>query len=121
MGIKSNFIEMVKGGYPDFDSQNDSVEIEFEGGGDSFGSFSYISIWPNREGELNLSDHWDTLFDIIDNSGVAYNWNNGGTTGRIEYNMNGEQELTVSTIMMEEYWGEIEDDEEVSDENYKSE
>lgn len=121
MGVKNNFIEMIKGGYPDFDSQNDSVEIEFEGGGDSFGSFSYISIWPNREGELNLSDHWDTLFDIIDNSGVAYNWNNGGTTGRIEYNLDGRQELTVSTIISEEYWGEVEDDEEVGEENSKSE
>jgi len=36
--------------------------------------------------------------------------------------MNGEQELTVSTIMMEEYWGEVDDDEEeVGEVNSKSE
>ena len=31
MGIKQSFIEMIKSGYPDFDPQNDTVEIEFEG------------------------------------------------------------------------------------------
>jgi hypothetical protein len=72
MGLKKRFIEMIKSGYSEFDPQNDSVEIEFEGGGDSFGSFYFVSVYPNREGELNLSDHWDTLFDVIDNSGVAY-------------------------------------------------
>ena len=50
MGLVKRFVEMVKSGYPEFDPQKDTVEIEFEGGGDSFGSFSYISIWPSREG-----------------------------------------------------------------------
>jgi hypothetical protein len=113
MGIKKSFIEMIKSGYPDFDPQNDTVEIEFEGGGDSFGSFSYVGIYPQREGVLNLDDHWSFLFQILDESGVEYNWNNAGTSGKIEYNMNSEQEITVSTIVSEEYWGEIyEEDEE---------
>lgn len=113
MGIKKSFIEMIKSGYPDFDPQNDTVEIEFEGGGDSFGSFSYVGIYPHREGILNLDDHWSFLFQILDESGVEYNWNNAGTSGKIEYNMNSEQEITVSTIVSEEYWGEIyEEDEE---------
>jgi len=113
MGIKKSFIEMIKSGYPDFDPQNDTVEIEFEGGGDSFGSFSYIGIYPNREGSLDLNDHWNFLFQILDESGVEYNWNNAGTSGKIEYNMNSEEEITVSTIVSEEYWGEIyEEDEE---------
>ena len=115
MGIKQNFIVMIKSGYPDFDPQNDTVEIEFEGGGDSFGSFSYVGIYPHREGILNLDDHWSFLFQILDESGVEYNWNNAGTSGKIEYNMNSEQEITVSTIVSEEYWGEIyEEDEEES-------
>lgn len=123
MGVKSNFIEMVKSGYPDFDPKNDTVEIEFEGGGDSFGSFSYISVYPKREGSLELDSHWDLLFNILDSSGVTYNWNNGGTTGRIEYNLEGNQELSVSTSVSEEYWGTIEedDDEYVDVENSKSE
>jgi hypothetical protein len=51
-------------------------------------------------------------------SGVNYNWNNAGTTGNIKYNEEGEQEITVYTIVSEEYWGGIEeeDDEELDDE-----
>jgi hypothetical protein len=118
MGVKKRFIEMVQSGYPEFDPQNDTLEIEFEGGGDSFGSFSYISIWPNRDGSLNLEDHFDLLYEIIEMSGVNYNWNNAGTTGNIKYNEEGEQEITVYTIVSEEYWGGIEeeDDEELDDE-----
>jgi hypothetical protein len=115
MGIKQRFIEMIKSGYPDFDPQNDTVEIEFEGGGDSFGSFSYLGIYPIKEGSLNLDYHWTFLFEILSESGVEYNWNNAGTSGKIEYNMNSEQEITVSTIVSEEYWGKIyEEDEEES-------
>jgi hypothetical protein len=113
MGLKKRFIEMIKSGYPEFDPQNDSVEIEFEGGGDSFGSFSYISIWPQREGsvDLNNTENVDLLYELIGESGVAYNWNDAGTTGNIKYNEEGEQELSVYTIVSEEYWGEIEEDE----------
>ena len=62
-----------------------------------------------------MDDHWTFLFEILSESGVEYNWNNAGTSGKIEYNMNSEQEITVSTIVSEEYWGEIyEEDEEES-------
>lgn len=117
MGLVKRFIEMVQSGYPEFDPQSDSVEIEFEGGGDSFGSFSYISIWPSREGNLNLDDHIDLLFEILEGSGVFYNWNNSGTTGNIKYNEDVERGLSVYTVVSEEYWGEIEDDEEVETTN----
>jgi hypothetical protein len=113
MGLVKRFIEMVQSGYPEFDPQNDSVEIEFEGGGDSFGSFSYLGVWPNREGNVNMEDHTDLLFEILDASGVEYNWNNAGTTGRITYNEDVTGGLSVSTVISEEYWGEIEDEEEV--------
>ena len=113
MGLVKRFIEMVQSGYPEFDPQNDSVEIEFEGGGDSFGSFSYLGVWPNREGSVNMEDHTDLLFEILDESGVGYNWNNAGTTGRITYNEDVTGGLSVSTVISEEYWGEIEDEEEV--------
>ena len=113
MGVKKRFIEMVKSGYPEFDSQNDSVDIEFEGGGDSFGSFSYLGIWPNRDkvDGFNLDDHWDLLFEVLDLSEVDYSWNNAGTSGNIKYNEQGEQELAVYTIVSEEHWGEIYEDE----------
>ena len=32
MSIRKRFIEMIKNGYPEFDQEKDSVEIEFEGG-----------------------------------------------------------------------------------------
>lgn len=111
MGLVKRFVEMVKSGYPEFDPINDSVEIEFEGGGDSFGSFSYISVYPSREGNLNLDDHWDLLFEILDGSGADYNWNDGGTTGNIKYNEEGENELAIYTMLSIEDWGRIEDEE----------
>lgn len=117
MGLVKRFIEMVQSGYPEFDPQNDSVEIEFEGGGDSFGSFSYLGVWPNREGNVNMEDHTDLLFEILDASGVGYNWNNAGTTGRITYNEDVTGGLSVSTVISEEYWGEIEDEEEVDEDS----
>jgi len=114
MGIKKRFIEMIQSGYPDFDPQNDTVEIEFDGGGDSFGSFSYISIWPDREGSIDLfkEENFQLLYEMIEVSGVDYNWNNAGTTGNIKYNENSEQELTVYTIVSEEYWGEVYEEDE---------
>jgi hypothetical protein len=119
MGLKKRFIEMVKSGYPEFDSQNDSVDIEFEGGGDSFGSFSYLGIWPNRDkvDGFNLDDHWDILFEVLDLSEVDYSWNNAGTSGNIKYNEQGEQELAVYTIVSEEHWGEVPEDEDDEVEN----
>ena len=117
MGLVKRFVEMVQSGYPEFDPKNDTVEIEFEGGGDSFGSFSYLGVWPNREGNVNMEDHTDLLFEILDASGVGYNWNNAGTTGRITYNEDVTGGLSVSTVISEEYWGEIEDEEEVDEDS----
>lgn len=111
MGLVKRFVEMVQSGYPEFDPQKDTVEIEFEGGGDSFGSFSHISIWPSREGNLDLGNHWNFLFEILDVSGAEYNWNEGGTTGNIKYNEEGEKELSIYTMVSIEDWGRIESEE----------
>ena len=109
MGVKQSFIEMIKSGYPDFDPQNDTVMIEFEG--DSFGSLPYVT--PYRQGSLDLSVHSNFLFQIIDESDVEYDKNSADNYGKIEYNMNSEEEITVSTIVIRKYWGEIyEEDEE---------
>ncbi len=116
MSIRKRFIEMIKNGYPEFDQEKDSVEIEFEGGGDAFGSFHYIDIYPSREGELDLdeSDNMNLLLEVIDAADVAYNWNDGGTTGNIKYNEEGEKELAIYTMVSNEDWGRIDaEDEEV--------
>jgi len=124
MSIRKRFIEMIKNGYPEFDQENDSVEIEFEGGGDSFGSFHYIDIYPSREGDvdLNESENQKLLLEIIDAAGVSYNWNSAGTTGNIKYNEENEQELAVFTLVSNEDWGTIyAEDEEEETENTKEE
>jgi hypothetical protein len=114
MSIKKRFIEMIKNGYPEFDQENDSVEIDFEGGGDDFGSFGYVYIYPNREGDIDLSEseNRDLLLDIIDAGDVRYTWINNGTTGNIKYNEEGTQELAVYTLVSEEYYGYVEEEEE---------
>ena len=53
------------------------------------------------------------MFEILDGSGVEYNWINAGTTGNIKYNEDVEKGLSVYTIVSDESWGEIEDEEEV--------
>jgi len=116
MGLVKRFVEMVQSGYPEFDPQKDSVEIEFEGGGDSFGSFHYMSVYPHREGELDADKYSDLLFEILDASGVDYTWINAGTTGRITYNDDVERGLSVYTTVSEEHWGEIEEEVETTKE-----
>lgn len=121
MSIRKRFIEMIKNGYPEFDQENDTIEIEFEGGGDSFGSFHSVYFWPERKGELDLTegDNEKLLLEIIDAAGVTYNWNNAGTTGNIKYNEEDEQELAVFSLVSNEDFGTIyaEDDEEVENTN----
>ena len=52
--------------------------------------------------------------EVIDAADVAYNWNDGGTTGNIKYNEEGEKELAIYTMVSNEDWGRIDaEDEEV--------
>jgi hypothetical protein len=117
MGLKKKFLKMIKDGYPSFDGKLDSVIIEFEGGGDSFGSFYdfYISRESDykhkHEGDLDVDENSELLYEILNQSGADFNWNNSGTTGRIRYNENGDEELEIESIISYESWGEILDDE----------
>ena len=54
-----------------------------------------------------MDKHNDFLFEILDESGCGYNWNNV-TTGRIKYNEDDEHTLEVETIVSDEYYGEVE-------------
>jgi hypothetical protein len=117
MGLKKQFLEKIKEHYPEFDPETSEVEIEFCGGGDNFDSFHSIYVsdrkdgkWKELEGEwdMNEDDDIDFLFEIIDATGVSYNFNNAGTTGRIRYE---DGELTCETTVSDEYWGELEEDE----------
>jgi len=122
MGLKKKFLKIIKDGYPSFDGKLDSVIIEFEGGGDSFGSFYdfYISRESDykykHEGDLDVDENSELLYEILNQSGADFNWNNSGTTGRIRYNENGDEELEIESIISYESWGEILDDEEEKEE-----
>ena len=117
MGLKKKFLKIIKDGYPSFDGKLDSVIIEFEGGGDSFGSFYdfYISRESDykhkHEGNLDVDEKSELLYEILNQSGADFNWNNSGTIGRIRYNENGDEELEIESIISYESWGEILDDE----------
>ena len=112
MGLKQQLLDIVKSGYPDFNSETDTFEIEFEGGGDSFGSFYSISLYRtddyqfNFEGEIGLDAHEDFFFSLLDESEVGYNWNDAGTTGRINYE---DGDVNVTTLVSEEYYGSIDE------------
>ena len=49
MSKKAKLLEIVKEGYPDFNPETDNFEIEFEGGGDNFGSFYGMGIYRSGD------------------------------------------------------------------------
>lgn len=92
MGLKRQLLDAVKAGYPQFNEETGGFVIEFEGSGDSFGSFYTFDIWNGDigmqgvlEGSFDLNEHSELLYNIIEASGVDYNWNDVGTQGRISY------------------------------------
>lgn len=116
MGLKRQLLDAVKAGYPDFNEETDEFSIQFSGGGDSFGSFYTFDIWKGgwgmknaMEGSFDLNEHSKLLYNIIEASGVDYNWNDGGTQGKIEYNAEN-RTLTVETQLLYESWVEFEDE-----------
>ena len=116
MGLKKQFLEKVQEHFPEFNKEFGSVEIEFCGGGDNFDSFHYITVdnyidgkHSSVEGSWNMDDDIDFLFKIIDEAGCEYDFNNAGTTGKIIYE---DEELRVETYVSTEYYGEVDDDEE---------
>ncbi len=122
MGLKKQFLAKIKESYPEFDPETSSVEIEFCGGGDNFDSFTYVSVSDYKDGkykelegnfDANTDENTDFLFEIVDATGVSYNFNNAGTTGRIRYE---DGELTCETMVSDEYWGELEEDEDEEEE-----
>lgn len=117
MGLKADFLAKVKAGYPEFNPETDTIEINFEGGGDSFGSFYNIDVsryisgegYKSVEGNWELDADMDFLFQILDEADVQYSWINAGTTGTIRFE---DGELSVETAVTDEFYGTIEDEDE---------
>jgi hypothetical protein len=106
MNTKQQFLEAIKNSYPDFDEELDSVLIKFSGENGYFNGFSTPEIWRmsdesvNIEGEFDLKVHEDLLFQIIDESGIRYNWNDTNVTGEIAYQQwveDGEIEVNLTS------------------------
>jgi hypothetical protein len=121
MGLKKQLLDLVKKNYPTFDAETDGFTIEFEGGGDSFGSFYDFNVFGSEdwrkefEGPINfpIDENFDLFYQIIEQSGVDYNWNDAGTTGKIYYQEHDtDGMLNVECTLSYESYGEIEDDEE---------
>lgn len=111
MGLKKDFIHKIAEHFEGFDDEG-SVEINFNGSGDSFDSFYSIEVcdkdrkWLTSDWKFSVDDE-EFFFRIIDQSGCEYNFNNAGTTGKIVYE---EGTLRVETVIGYESYGDVEDE-----------
>jgi hypothetical protein len=120
MGLKRQLLDAVKESCPNFDETKDWFVIEFEGAGDNFDSFHSFEIgsgdWPQTdrkvEGVFDTDLHNELLYDILETSGAEHNWNNAGTSGKIEYSANQPGVLEVTTTLLFEDYGTVEDEDE---------
>jgi hypothetical protein len=87
MGLKQQLLDSVSSHVPTFDPTKHSFTIEFDGGGDSFDSFSFFDTdAPDWNGDNDTSFLDDNLLlDIIEQSGVNYMFVSGTTVGNIKY------------------------------------
>jgi len=118
MKLKTQLLDVVKQSFPNFNEETDWFVIEFEGAGDSFDSFHSFEIGTESgesiDGRFDLSEHTELLYQIIEASGAEHNWNNAGTVGKIEYNVdedNPAEALEVKTILTHEDSGMVFNDE----------
>jgi hypothetical protein len=96
MGLKQQLLDAVKKGIPKFDENENYFNIEFDGGGDEFGSFLHFDTDAEEDDEDNfdLDDHYELIMEIMDKSGVHYTFQDYGSFCRIEYSGGG---LTIET------------------------
>lgn len=116
MGLKQQLLDAVKKSIPTFDEENDYFVIEFEAGGDSFGSFTHFDTdakcWEDSDDDFNLDEHLDLIISILDESGIEYVFAGGQMLGKIIY--------SNETLKIEsEYLIDGEEDEDDPDEGWK--
>jgi hypothetical protein len=90
MNLKEKLLDTVKKSTPNFDETKDSFLLEFEGGGDSFGSFVHFEVTvdgdnENVESDFNPEDHYDLIMEIMDKSGVYYTFQDYGSFCKMSY------------------------------------
>lgn len=89
MSLKKQLFDAVKRSTSGFDETKDSFLLKFEGGGDSFGSFTHFEVTvddvPDAESDFEPSEHYELIMNIMDNSGVKYTFLNYGSECKINY------------------------------------
>ena len=127
MGLKQQLLDAIKKGIPKFDENENYFIIEFEGGGDEFGSFLHFDTdVEDDKNDFDMGAHYDLIMNIMDKSGVYYTFNDYGSLCKIKYS---DGELTVETESnlsfddseFSKTWedeGEYEDDDEARDVYY---
>jgi hypothetical protein len=128
MGLKQQLLDAVKKGIPKFDENENYFIIEFEGGGDEFGSFLHFDTDAEEddEDEFDLDDHYELIMEIMDKSGVHYTFQDYGSFCKIEYgggelSIETESYLSFGDSEFSETWeasGEYEDEDEAYDAYY---
>jgi hypothetical protein len=96
MGLKQQLLDVVKKGIPKFDESENYFIIEFDGGGDEFGSFLHFDTDAAEDDtdEFDLDDHYELIMEIMDKSGVHYTFQDYGSFCTIRYSGG---ELTIET------------------------
>lgn len=86
MSLKRQLLDAVKASTPGFDETKHSFYIEFEGGGDSFGSFTdFDTNVEGVESNFDPGDHYELIMEIMDKSGVDYTFINYGSNCKMIY------------------------------------
>ena len=98
MSLKRQLLDAIKKDTPEFDETNDYFIIEFEGGGDSFISFSHCEIENSKgevlESDFNPDEHYELIMEIMDKSGVEYTFLDYGSFCKMSY---GGGEINIDT------------------------
>jgi hypothetical protein len=128
MGLKQQLLDAIKEGIPKFDESENYFIIEFEGGGDEFGSFLHFDTDAEEddEDEFDLDDHYDLIMEIMDKSGVHYTFQDYGSFCTIRYSggeltIETESNLSFSDSEFSKTWeasGEYDDEDEANDAYY---
>jgi hypothetical protein len=128
MGLKQQLLDAIKKGIPKFDENENYFIIEFEGGGDEFGSFLHFDTNAEDDDEDNFDpdDYYELIMEIMDKSGIHYTFQDYGSFCRIEYGGGGliietESYLSFDDSEFSKTWedeGEYEDEDDANDSYY---
>jgi hypothetical protein len=127
MSLKRQLLDAINKSIPKFDETENCFIIEFEGGGDEFGSFLYFNHdVEDVEVEFDLDSHYEIIMEIMDKSEVYYTFHDYGSICKITYS-GGELHIETQSYLsfddseFSKTWndeGEYKDEDEARDSYY---